>query len=176
MTIYTGRGDQGETDLFDGSRVAKTDPRIQAAGTVDELNALVGVVLPTGYADIDDRLEAIQNHLHVLQADLANPEAGVDPTIEQEHVDTLEAWIDDTAADLDPQTEFILPGGGTAGSRLHHTRTVCRRAERQVLALGETDTVSTDVIVYLNRLSDLLYVTARLANHRDGVPEQHPTY
>ncbi|MDZ7850411.1 MAG: cob(I)yrinic acid a,c-diamide adenosyltransferase [Halodesulfurarchaeum sp.] len=176
MTIYTGRGDQGETDLFDGSRVSKTDARVVAYGTVDELNALVGVVHPTGYEDIDDRLEAIQNHLHVLQADLANPETGGDPSIEQSHVESLENWIDEMDAELEPQTAFILPGGGTAGARLHHARTVCRRAERQVLALAEREAVSEAVVVYLNRLSDLLYVTARLANKRDGVPEQHPTY
>lgn len=176
MTIYTGRGDEGETDLFDGSRVSKTDPRVESYGTVDELNALVGVVHPTGYDDIDERLEAIQNHLHVLQADLANPEPDGEPRIDQSHVETLEDWIDEMDDELEPQTAFILPGGGTAGARLHHARTVCRRAERQVLALAERDDVSEAVVVYLNRLSDLLYVTARLANKRDGVPEHNPTY
>ena len=176
MTIYTGRGDQGETDLFDGSRVSKTDARVVAYGTVDELNALVGVVHPTGYEDIDERLEAIQNHLHVLQADLANPETGGDPSIEQSHVEILEEWIDAMDEELDPQTAFILPGGSTAGARLHHARTVCRRAERQVLALAKDEAVSEAVVVYLNRLSDLLYVTARLANKRDGVGETNPTY
>jgi cob(I)alamin adenosyltransferase len=176
MTIYTGRGDRGETDLFDGSRVSKTDPRVRAYGTVDELNALVGVVHPTGEADIDDRLAAIQNHLHVLQAELANPETDGEPSIDQSHVATLEDWIDDTEAELEPQTAFILPGGGTAGSRLHHARTVCRRAERQTLALAETGAVSEAVITYLNRLSDFLYVTARVANARDGVEEKNPTY
>ncbi|MGM0370986.1 MAG: cob(I)yrinic acid a,c-diamide adenosyltransferase [Halobacteriota archaeon] len=176
MTVYTGRGDEGETDLFDGSRVAKTDPRVRAYGTVDELNALVGAVRPTGYADIDERLEAVQNHLHILQAVLANPEAGGDPTIEESHVETLETWIDEIEAELDPQQQFILPGGGETGSRLHHARTVCRRAERQVLALGEGQHVEQTPLVYLNRLSDLLFVTARLANKRDGVDEAHPTY
>ncbi|MFB6085652.1 MAG: cob(I)yrinic acid a,c-diamide adenosyltransferase [Halodesulfurarchaeum sp.] len=176
MTVYTGRGDEGETDLFDGSRVSKTDPRVVAYGTVDELNALVGVAHPTGHTDIDDRLEAIQNHLHVLQADLANPGAGGDPSIDQSHVETLEDWIDEMDEELEPQTAFILPGGGTSGARLHHARTVCRRAERQVLALAEREDVSEAIVVYLNRLSDLLYVTARLANEHDGVSEQHPTY
>ncbi|MFW5900248.1 MAG: cob(I)yrinic acid a,c-diamide adenosyltransferase [Halodesulfurarchaeum sp.] len=176
MTVYTGRGDEGQTDLFDGSRVPKTDPRVVAYGTVDELNALVGVVHPTTWEDIDGRLEAVQNHLHILQAALANPDETGGPTLGQAHVETLEEWIDDTEADLEPQTEFILPGGGTHGSRLHHARTVCRRAERQVLALAEAEVVAEAVVVYLNRLSDWLYVTARLANRRDGVPEQNPTY
>ncbi|MFW6004648.1 MAG: cob(I)yrinic acid a,c-diamide adenosyltransferase [Halodesulfurarchaeum sp.] len=176
MTIYTGRGDEGKTDLFDGSRVSKTDLRVESYGTVDELNALVGVVHPTGHEDIDERLEAIQNHLHVLQADLANPGPDGETTIDQSHVESLEDWIDEMDAELEPQTAFILPGGGTTGARLHHARTVCRRAERQVLALAEREAVSEAVLVYLNRLSDLLYVTARLANKRDGVSEHNPTY
>lgn len=176
MTVYTGRGDEGETDLFDGSRVSKTDPRVVAYGTVDELNALVGVVHPTGYEDIDEQLEAVQNHLHILQAALANPDEAGEPTIDQEDVETLEEWIDEIEAELEPQTEFILPGGGTNGSRLHHARTVCRRAERQVLSLAEADVVAEPVIVYLNRLSDWLYVTARVANRREDVPEQNPSY
>jgi cob(I)alamin adenosyltransferase len=175
MTVYTGRGDEGETDLFDGSRVAKTHPRVRAYGTVDELNALIGVAAPTGHEDVDDRLAAVQNQLHVLQADLANPEEG-DTSIERSHVDALEAWIDDVEAELEAQTAFILPGGGEAGSRLHHARTVCRRAERTVIALGEDESVSQPVIVYLNRLSDLLYVLARLVNSREGEPERNPTY
>jgi cob(I)alamin adenosyltransferase len=176
MTVYTGRGDEGETDLFDGRRVAKTHPRVRAYGTVDELNALIGVAAPTGHEDVDDRLAAIQNQLHVLQADLANPEGERDTTIERSHVDALEAWIDDVEAELEAQTAFILPGGGEAGSRLHHARTVCRRAERVVIALGEDESVSQPVIVYLNRLSDLLYVLARLVNSREGEPERNPTY
>ncbi|APE94957.1 cob(I)yrinic acid a,c-diamide adenosyltransferase [Halodesulfurarchaeum formicicum] len=176
MTVYTGRGDEGQTDLFDGSRVAKTNLRVQAYGTVDELNALVGMVRPTGYADIDERLERVQNQLHILQAVLANPETGGEPAIDDSHVQTLESWIDDIEAELEPQQEFILPGGGAAGSRLHHARTVCRRAERQVMALTEAEDVEQAPLVYLNRLSDLLFVTARLANKRDGVDEVHPTY
>jgi cob(I)alamin adenosyltransferase len=137
MTIYTGRGDGGETDLFDGTRVGKSDARVAAYGTVDELNALVGVALPTGHDDLDDQLVTVQNHLHVLQADLANPDRESDPSIEGTHVESLEEWIDEWQAELPPQTEFVLPGGGPAGSRLHHARTVCRRAERQVSALAE---------------------------------------
>lgn len=176
MTIYTGRGDEGETDLFDGSRVSKTDPRVIAYGTVDELNALVGVVRPTGYEDIDAHLEAIQNHLHILQASLATPDADSDVQITDQHIETLEAWIDAAEAELDPQEAFILPGGGQDGSRLHHARTVCRRAERQVLELAEAEPIAEAGLVYLNRLSDWLYVTARVVNRREGAPERHPSY
>ena len=176
MTIYTGRGDQGETDLFDGTRVEKSDARVAAYGTVDELNALVGIVHPTGHEDIDDQLVAVQNHLHVLQADLANPVRESEPAVDHHHVEAIEAWIDDLQAELPAQTEFVLPGGGPSGSHLHHARTVCRRAERQVAALAESGDVSGAVLTYLNRLSDLLYVQARAANRRDDVPERNPTY
>src|SRR6056297_3071646 len=109
MTIYTGRGDQGQTDLRTMDRVSKDSKRIEAYGTVDEANALVGVVRPTGQADIDDHLRAIQNHLHVVQADFANPDPDEgDPQIEQRHVDALEDIIDTADEELDPLTQFIL--------------------------------------------------------------------
>jgi len=175
MTIYTGRGDEGETDLFDGSRVSKSDIRVEAYGTVDELNALVGVAHPTGFEDVDEQLVAIQNQLHVLQADLANP--GEDgKQIESGHVTDLETWIDEMDAELEPQTEFILPGGGASGSRLHHARTVCRRAERVLTALAEEEPISERTVVYLNRLSDLFYVLARVVNSREDVSERNPSY
>ena len=176
MTIYTGRGDEGETDLFDGTRVGKSDARVAAYGTVDELNALLGVAHPTGHDDLDDQLVAVQNHLHVLQADLANPAADSDPAIADGHVEAVETWIDEVQAELPAQTEFVLPGGGPAGSHLHHARAVCRRAERQVASLDESGAVSSAVLTYLNRLSDLLYVQARAANRREDVPERNPTY
>jgi cob(I)alamin adenosyltransferase len=178
MSLYTGRGDDGDTDLRTGERVSKADPRIEAYGTVDELNALVGTVRPTGYDDVDETLAEIQNHLHVLQAELANPDAdGDDPTIESEHVAGLEAEIDDADEEVPPLESFILPGGSAAGSDLHHARTVCRRAERRTVALtAESPDVSSDVVTYLNRLSDLLFTLARLVNHREGVPEASPTY
>ncbi len=176
MTIYTGRGDGGETDLFDGTRVGKDDARVAAYGTVDELNALLGVAHPTGHDDLDEQLVSVQNHLHVLQADLANPDADSDPAIAAAHVEAVETWIDDVQAELPAQTEFVLPGGGHAGSHLHHARAVCRRAERQVTALAGAGDVSDAVQTYLNRLSDLLYVQARAANRREDVPERNPTY
>ena len=178
MKIYTGRGDEGMTDLRDMSRVSKTSPRIEAYGTVDEVNALVGSVRPTGYDDIDDILRAVQNHLHVVQADFANPDPDEDdPQIDDEHVDTLEEFVDGFDEELDPLEHFILPGGSEPGARIHQARAVCRRAERRAVALyeGQPD-VNEAAIVYLNRLSDLLFTLARVVNKREGVREEQPSY
>lgn len=177
MRIYTGRGDDGATDLHDGSRVSKASARIEAVGTVDELNARLGVIRPTGQDDLDEYLQSIQQHLHVLQAELGNPEAAEDdPTITEAHVELLEGWIDDAQEDLDPLTSFVLPGGSQTGASLHHARAVCRRAERRAVTAAATTSFQGDVVVYLNRLSDALFVFARLANRRDGVEEEAPTY
>jgi cob(I)alamin adenosyltransferase len=177
MTIYTRRGDEGETDLRDMSRVSKSSPRIEAYGNVDELNSLVGRVRPTGYDDVDEWLAAVQNHLHIIQADFANPDPDPDdPRVRPEQVDQLEAWIDTVDEELEPLTSFILPGGGDAGARLHHARAVCRRAERQAVVLMQDEPINEEAVAYLNRLSDFLFVLARLVNARDGVPEEHPTY
>jgi cob(I)alamin adenosyltransferase len=179
MKIYTRRGDEGETDLRDMSRVSKASPRIEAYGNVDEVNSLVGRVRPTGYDDVDEWLAGVQNHLHVVQADLANPDPDDDdPVVLSDHVDRVEEWIDAADAELDPLSAFVLPGGGDAGARLHHARSVCRRAERRVVFLAEEADggVNDEALAYLNRLSDLLFVLARLVNARDGVPEENPTY
>jgi cob(I)alamin adenosyltransferase len=177
MTIYTGRGDDGKTDLRDMTRVSKTNPRIEAYGTVDELNALVGTIRPTGHDDLDSHLREIQNHLHIVQADFANPDPGNgDPQVRPDHADQLEEWIDAAEAELDPLESFILPGGGDAGAKLHHARAVCRRAERRAVRLGQEEEVNGDAIRYINRLSDALFTFARLANSRDDVPEERPTY
>ncbi|MFB6242531.1 MAG: cob(I)yrinic acid a,c-diamide adenosyltransferase [Halobaculum sp.] len=177
MSIYTGRGDDGETDLRDMSRVSKTDTRIEAYGTVDEANALVGTVRPTGYDDVDERLATIQNHLHVVQADLADPDSGPDdPEIEQTHVERLETWIDEMDAELEPLTDFVLPTGSQSGARLHHARSVTRRAERRTVALAREESINETTVTYLNRLSDALFTVARLVNQRDGEPEENPTY
>ena len=178
MTIYTGRGDQGQTDLRNMERVSKDSRRIEAYGTVDEVNALVGVVRPTGHDDIDGTLRAIQNHLHIVQADFANPqpEEG-DPQITEEHVDELEGMIDDADSELDPLTSFILPSGSPPGARLHHARAVCRRAERRSVSLAAEEAgVNETAIIYLNRLSDALFTLARLVNKREGVREENPDY
>jgi len=178
MKIYTGRGDDGLTDLRDMSQVSKASQRIEAYGTVDEVNALVGVVRPTGYDDVDGILRSVQNHLHVIQADFATPEPDADdPKIDDDHVDTVEDWIDDAEEELDPLQQFILPSGSEPGARLHHARAVCRRAERRAVSLAaEESGVNENAIVYLNRLSDLLFTLARLVNKREGVREENPTY
>jgi cob(I)alamin adenosyltransferase len=177
MTIYTGRGDGGETDLRDMTRVSKTNPRIEAYGTVDELNALIGTIRPTGHDDLDSHLREIQNHLHVVQADFANPDPDEDdPRIAPEHTEQLEDWIDACDAELDPLESFILPGGDETGATLHHARAVCRRAERRAVALGQAEAVNGEAIRYVNRLSDALFTFARLANAREGAPEENPTY
>jgi cob(I)alamin adenosyltransferase len=178
MDIYTGRGDEGETDLRDMSRVSKASPRIEAYGTVDELNAFAGSVRPTGHDDVDDVLHEVQNVLHVVQADFANPDPDEDdPRVRESHVEGLEDRIDDFDEELDPLESFILPGGSRPGARLHQARAVCRRAERRAVSFSaEAEGVNRTAIVYLNRLSDLLFTLARVVNQREDVPEESPTY
>ena len=177
MTIYTGRGDEGETDLRDLSRVSKTNPRIEAYGVVDEANSLIGTARPSGYDDIDNWLESVQNHLHIIQSEFATPEPGEDdPQIRAEHVDELEAWIDSADEELEPLTSFILPGGSESGAALHHARAVTRRAERRAVELAQNEPINAEAVTYLNRLSDGLFTFARLVNARDEVPEESPTY
>lgn len=177
MPIYTGRGDDGQTDLRDMSRVSKASERIEAYGTVDELNALIGVARPTGHDDVDGQLAAVQNHLHVVQAELANPDPDEDdPRVRPEHVEQVEAWIDGYDDELDQLQSFILPGGSDSGARLHHARAVCRRAERRAIALAGAEEIAEPPVHYLNRLSDALFTFGRVVNKRDGVPEENPTY
>ena len=177
MKIYTGRGDEGMTDLRDMSRVSKTSPRIEAYGTVDEANALIGTIRPTGYDDVDEYLERIQNHLHVVQADFANPDPDEgDPVVREAHTERLEDWIDAADDELDPLESFVLPTGCEDGAALHHARTVARRAERRAVDLAGTDPVNAEAIAYLNRLSDALFTFARLVNKREDVREDRPTY
>jgi cob(I)alamin adenosyltransferase len=184
MPIYTRRGDEGMTDLWNMDRVSKTSARVAAYGTVDELNSVIGTARRTGYDDIDDQLGAVQNHLFVLQADLANPDSspgeddleGVSACIREEHVEQLEEWIDAHEADVEQLRSFVLPGGNDGGAVLHHARSVCRRAERRVVALAEDEPINDSALAYVNRLSDALFVFARTINHRDGVEEESPTY
>jgi cob(I)alamin adenosyltransferase len=178
MKIYTGRGDEGQTDLRTMERVSKASERIEAYGSADEVNSLVGMARPTGYEDIDDDLGEIQNHLHIVQADFANPEPDDDdPVVTQDHVDFLEDTIDGYDEELDQLEDFILPGGSDVGARLHHARSVCRRAERRAVALdGAEDGVNETAVVYLNRLSDALFTLARVINQREGVSAENPTY
>lgn len=176
MKIYTKTGDTGETSLFDRTRVRKSDARVDAYGEVDELNACLGVARAAGVdAGVGDVIEAIQKDLFALGARLADPSTKIatrvtKAAITEEHVARLEGTIDRLEEELPPLRRFILPGGTAAGAALHLARTVCRRAERRVVALaaGEGDAI---LIVYLNRLSDLLFVLARAVNHRSGAPE-----
>jgi len=199
MKIYTRTGDDGLTGLFGGPRVSKDDLRIEAYGTADELNSVLGAARAalsaytpgpfdeperTGEAantasaahwaeDMDAWLERIQNELFDLGADLATPleaKAKVH-RLEQEWIDTMEADIDRFDEDLSPLTAFILPGGSDVAAHLHMARTICRRVERRVISLAKRDEINMQCAVYLNRLSDALFVAARLANHRLGIED-----
>jgi cob(I)alamin adenosyltransferase len=177
MSVYTGRGDDGETDLMGGGRVSKTHSRIEAYGTVDELNALLGRLRPVSMTDVDDALETVQNHLFILQAQLADPEGHEGtPELTDEHVDALEAWIDDAEAELPEQDSFLLPGGTDSGAALHHACTVCRRAERRLVELAEAAELDPIVVTYVNRMSDTLYTFSRLVNHREDAVPDSPSY
>jgi cob(I)alamin adenosyltransferase len=165
--IYTRGGDAGETSLGDGSRVPKLDCRIGAFGTVDELNAQLGVALAEGVpADMRGPLERIQNELFDVGADLSVPYGVGDGRlrIDQERIDELERLCDRFNADLPELKSFVLPGGTPAAARLHVARTVCRRAERDALLAAREIELNPLVLVYLNRLSDLLFILARAAN------------
>jgi len=179
VRIYTRTGDQGETGLFGGQRVVKNHPRVGAYGEVDELNALLGVCV-THCTDIEiaGTLERLQTELFVLGADLATPyEEGEQvgsrkvQRISEGMAAALEGLIDTYETASPPLTQFILPGGTPLAAHLHLARTVCRRAERQAVAAAGKETLNPEGIVYLNRLSDLLFVMARAANHRSGHPE-----
>ena len=172
--IYTKTGDSGETSLGDGRRVPKTDIRIVAYGTVDELNSQLGRILAGDRTSLPfaDRLVSIQNDLFDLGADLCVPESDTPPAytplrVTAEQVVTLEGWIDQATETLTPLNSFILPGGSIGSAELHVARTVCRRAEIEVVRLAAKEKVNPHAIIYLNRLSDLLFVWARLAN-RNG--------
>lgn len=176
IRIYTKTGDDGTTGLFGGSRVSKDNLRIEAYGTVDELNAVIGVVrtcvLP---AQLEQQLGVISADLFTLGADLATP---LDPPptyeiprITGDHVAELERWIDVYDAELEPLKTFILPGGTPAAAHLHVARTVCRRGERRVVALASQEDIGTAVLHYLNRLSDFLFTASRVANASQGVAD-----
>ena len=181
MKLYTRTGDAGETSLFDGTRVSKSDARVDAYGEVDELNAWLGFVRAAGLpSDWDDAVVCIQRDLFALGAMLADPAHRIAERVEKaavrdDDITRLEQWIDALDASVPPLRRFILPGGAPlaggagAGAVLHVARTVCRRAERRVVAL---DPAADPIAVrYLNRLSDLLFVLARAANARAGAPE-----
>ncbi len=170
MKLYTKRGDDGSTGLIGGLRVTKCDIRVAAYGEVDETNAAIGLaVAACDSSEFQERLLRIQADLFVLGAELATPEDQRPAmSVTQEQIEQLECWIDDVSDRLTPLKNFILPGGCELAARLHLARGVCRRAERAVIALAETQTVARSVIIYMNRLSDLLFAFAREANRAAG--------
>lgn len=182
MKIYTRTGDQGETGLFGGQRVPKDDARVEAYGEIDELNAVLGLAMgqlaSEDLPEVARRLRILQGDLFVLGSNLATP-APADggrpndhiPALPRKRIGEMEAWIDAAEGELSPLTAFILPAGTTGCATLHVARTVCRRAERRLISLARGATIDPDCIRFLNRLSDLLFVWARLANHRAGVPD-----
>ncbi|MBI2429379.1 MAG: cob(I)yrinic acid a,c-diamide adenosyltransferase [Ignavibacteriales bacterium] len=175
MKIYTKTGEKGETALFGGERVPKDALRIEAYGTVDELNSLLGVVRSLKpKKKIDSIVDLLQHQLFELGADLATPKGTNDshiPRITAAHAGELEKVIDALESKLKPLKVFILPGGSKLASHIHLARTVCRRVERTVVRLSRNEEIGEDVIIYLNRLSDLLFVMARFANHIEKHPE-----
>ena len=176
MKIYTRTGDTGSTGLFGGPRVSKDDDRIEAYGTVDELNAAIGMARSAGVDDdIDQQLDTIQHELFSIGAELAAPEPDEHDLriINESHVATLEDWIDRHEHSVEPLKHFILPAGHPAATAMHLARGICRRAERRTVTLVRRHEVSISeaLIVYLNRLSDLLFVLTRVVNHRAGVAE-----
>jgi len=177
LKIYTRRGDRGETDLLGGGRVGKDDRRVEAYGEVDELNAsLGGCAAISAHADLRDLAREIQGRLFALGAYLASPddarrERAAIPGVGDPDVEALEKRIDALESELLPLRRFILPGGSPAAAAFHVARTVCRRAERRAVALHRAEPLSPVALRYLNRLSDLLFVLARVENRRAGIPD-----
>ncbi|MGH9370174.1 MAG: cob(I)yrinic acid a,c-diamide adenosyltransferase [Vicinamibacterales bacterium] len=176
MKIYTKTGDSGETALFDGTRVPKSNRRVAAYGDLDELNAWLGFVIAGGIdEDVEEKLVQIQRDLFALGARLADPSHRIagrvtKAAVSEADISRLEGWIDGFEEELTPLRRFILAGGVQPGAALHLARTVCRRAERAMVELGE-DAFEKELLQYINRLSDLLFTMARAVNHRAGVTE-----
>jgi cob(I)alamin adenosyltransferase len=178
MKIYTRTGDQGDTGLFGGGRVPKHHPRVSAYGDIDELNSLLGVVRAAAPTELfDSLLESIQRDLFSIGGQLAAPDPAVvakalaKADLPEDRVAEFERIMDQADPELPPLRAFVLPAGTAKAAALHQARTVCRRAERSVVHLAHESTVPTSFIVYLNRLSDLLFTLARLANLRAGVTD-----
>ncbi len=171
MSIVTKTGDKGTSGLFGGQRVSKDSPRLHAYGTVDELNAVIGIIMANApQTPVSAQLLEIQHLLFRVGADLATPlstKAKVD-RIDATHTKKIEEWIDAYEKDLPPQTRFILPGGSPGSAYLHFARTVCRRAERWTVALSKEEAINPGVIIFLNRLSDYLFLLARFVNGKSG--------
>jgi cob(I)alamin adenosyltransferase len=171
MKIYTKGGDEGTTSLRTGARVPKNHPRVSAYAGLDETNTAIGAVVATcDDEEITAILRQIQAELFVLGAELATPDGEkVDRPIDESHAARLERWIDEACAEVPPLTGFVLPGGSVTGAGLHVARATCRRAERAIVNLAQHETVGKWALIYVNRLSDLLFALARRANHRAGI-------
>jgi cob(I)alamin adenosyltransferase len=174
--VYTRKGDDGSTRLGGGQKVPKDSLRIEAYGTVDELNSHIGAALAAGlHETLTEALRPIQNELFHLGSDLCILEEDktrfLVPRIEQRHVDALEQLMDRLSEELEPLENFVLPGGTPGAALLHVARTVCRRAERLVVALGRQEAVGAFTVKYLNRLSDALFVMSRYENRQRGIPD-----
>jgi cob(I)alamin adenosyltransferase len=176
MRLYTKTGDDGTTGLFGGVRVNKDSERVEAYGTVDELNAVLGLVRASGApAEIDELLEAIQNDLFAVGAEIAcapgkEVRLGCEP-VGDGRIAALEQAIDRADSALPALKNFVLPGGSPSAAALHHARTVCRRAERLLVRTGRSGSMRNELVIYLNRLSDLLFALARRANQLAGLPD-----
>jgi len=176
MKIYTKTGDDGSTGLIGGSRVPKSDPRIDCYGTVDELNAALGLAIVTVDPSIRPQLLAVQNDLFIIGSHLAAPDGRIPsnsnwPSLDESIITRLEMQIDTAEGTLSPLRQFILPGGCETAARLHMARTICRRAERSLVELSLDRPVPMIALTYLNRLSDWLFVHARLSNHLAGLAD-----
>ena len=173
MKIYTKTGDDGNTGLQGDFRIAKSHPRILAYGTVDEANAMIGVVLSNALDDdVREVLNTIQNELFLLGSDLSNQNLNdLKNRISLDMVEKLEKIIDKFELELPPITNFILPGGNVAAAQIHQVRTIVRRAETLVVQLSDKDEINSNCIKYLNRLSDLMFVMGRLINKRNGIED-----
>lgn len=176
--VYTRKGDDGTTALGGGQRVKKYALRVEVYGTVDELNSFLGLTVSTTNVEKNkEKLSKIQNDLFHLGCDLCILEEDKQkmpvPSIVQKHIDLLETWIDEMNAEIPPLKNFILPGGTTAASYLHVGRTVCRRAERDLVKLSQEEAVGKYTVAYLNRLSDLLFVMSRYENIKNNVAEPY---
>ena len=176
--IYTKTGDNGTTGLIGGNRVSKDSPYIEAGGSLDELNALIGVTRSLGLPDdIDQSLHHVQDDLFLIGAEMATPDGNRQPSrgLRDRDVQRLEDEIDRIESGLEPLKQFVLPGGSIQGAHLHLARAVTRRTERHCVTLSRTEKINPHVLQYLNRLSDLLFVLARYLNRLQSVPEPHPT-
>ncbi len=175
MKIYTKTGDDGTTSLFDGTRVKKDDERVACYGDVDELNAFLGVVASSGLKDDHKNLlQTIQRDLFALAANLANPahkKQKAKADFHDDKIKFLENAIDTAESEIDPIKFFMIPGGDLKSAYLDYARTVCRRAERHIVTLSQTEPVDMALLIYLNRLSDLLFMLARVANKRAGIAD-----